>query len=96
MFNNNNKPSNGSGLFSNNSSSLFSNNTSAGLFANKPTTGLFTNNGVTSQPKTGGLFSSSSGSTGGSIFNFQQGGVPPIKNTGSSLFGGPAGQQEGG
>ena len=58
------------------------------MFANKPTTGLFGNNASTTanQPKTGGLFSSTPSLTSGSIFNFQSGGVPPIKNSGSSLF----------
>jgi len=92
LFTNNqttvNTPANGSGLFANTSSSLFANNTGSGLFGSKPSTGLFANNGVASnQPKTGGLFSSTPSSGTGSIFNFQSGGVPPIKNTGASLFG---------
>ena len=92
LFTNNgttvNAPTNGSGLFSNTSGSLFANNTGTGLFGSKPATGLFGNTGATSnQPKTGGLFSSTPSSGTGSIFNFQAGGVPPIKNTGASLFG---------
>jgi hypothetical protein len=85
---------NGSGLFSNgstglfnNTSSLFNNNTGSGLFA-KPS-GLFASSSeTTNQPKKGGLFGNSA-TSGGSIFNFQNGGVPPVKQ--GSLFGATTG-----
>lgn len=77
------------GLFTSNNNSSGATTTGSGLFsnANKPatTTGLF--GSTTTQPKTGGLFSTTPASTtGGSIFNFQSSGVPPIKNSGASLF----------
>ncbi len=82
--------SNGSGLFSSTPSNIFA-NTTPGLFISnstaKPSTGLFGASTSSTQPKAGGLFSSSGSSTGSSIFNFQSGGVPPVKNTGASLFG---------
>ena len=99
LFTNNqtttNPTANGSGLFANTTGSLFANNTGTGLFGSKPASGLFSNNGPASnQPKTGGLFSSTPSSSTGSIFNFQAGGVPPIKNTGASLFGSAQNQND--